>query len=457
MLRSIYRVASSGSSSKDAFSTLFHAGLVKVVRCMGDNSLECFELEVRGGSSIALRSHVVPLGHAGLEEQPVLFAVHCFTQRLGPSQPLPVMGVLAVTEEAHFSVRICGGRLRCEGTLSEMAADCQTLPLDFVPSLLKSLLLPPALAAGGGWLPAAFLVSGSCRELRVLAQRAASGLFEWLPDTAALPALPPSFAGCRTQALCADVRHVPGLGEVAAFGCEDGCVLLTVDGTERQRVHLDGPVSSVCLFSPAPRRAGRSPRQQLWADRPLLPWSAPDEPPPGSHWDWEGLASAVPRASAAAAALARFKAAAAAAEAAQPAAAAALHLACGGAAGFVVVFEHVATAGLERCAVLAAAEDTVLSMAAGDWDADGREELLVGTHGGRLLAFGAAEGGGWTLKSAMDFGPPLHSFHALRHVDVVPYVLCGTPGSLEVLGPPLRALERLLQDRLDILAPQFAQ
>ncbi len=57
----------------------------------------------------------------------------------------------------------------------------------------------------------------------------------------------------------------------------------------------------------------------------------------------------------------------------------------------------------------------------------------------------------------MDFGPPLHSFHALRRVDVVPYVLCGTPSSLEVLGPPLRTLERILQGRLDELARRYAQ
>jgi hypothetical protein len=396
---------------------------------------------------------VVPLGHAGLEEQPVLFAVHCFTQRLASGQPLPVMGVLAVTEETHFSVRIFGGRLRSEGSLNDMAADCQTLAIDFVPSLLKSLLLPGPLSERG-FLPAAFLVSGSCRELRVLAQRAASGVFEWLPDTSGIPALPPSFSACRTQALCADIRHVPGLGVVAAFGCEDGCVLLTVGGVERQRVHLDGPVSSVCLFSPAPRGSGRSPRQELWAARPLLSWTAPDEPPPGPQWDWEGLATASPRSSAGAAALARLKAEAA--STATAAGLAELHLACGGAAGFVVLFENVAVDVLERCAVLVATEDAVLSMATGDWDADGREELLVGTHGGRLLAFGR-QSGQWALESAMEFGPPVHSFHALRRVDVVPYVLCGTPSSLEVLGPPLKTLERILQQRLEELAHRYAE
>ncbi len=450
MLRSIYRVASCGSASKDAFSTLFHSGALNVVRCTEGNSLECFALEVRGGRSIVICSRVLQLGHAGLEETPVLFAVHGFTQRLALGAALPVLGVLAVTEGSHFSVRLFGGRLKIESSLEDMAADCQTVALDFVPCLLKSVVLPLAL---GGFLPAAFLVSGSNKELRLLAQRVSSGLFEFLPDCSALSAIPPSFAQCRTQVLCVDVRHVAGVGTVAAFGCEDGCVLLTVAGVERQRVHLEGPVSSVCVFSPVPKRAGLSARQELWKGKPLLNWTAPEEAG-GINWDWDGLASVSPRTSAATAALAHFTAD----SAAVPDKSAVIHVACGGGVGFVVLFEDVVQNGLEQCVVLASEEDTVLSMAAGDFDSDGRDELLVGTYGGRLLVYGlASETSAWSLKSTIEFGPPLHSFHVLRGVDVVPYVLCGTPTSLEVLGPPLRTLEKILQRRLDILAKRYAQ
>jgi hypothetical protein len=151
-------------------------------------------------------------------------------------------------------------------------------------------------------------------------------------------------------------------------------------------------------------------------------------------------------------------------------------LGCGGAAGFVVLFEDVVTRGLDQLVVLGRDEDTILSMAAADFDCDGQEELLVGTFGGRLLIYGRdndREWKGWFSKcffffffflffneipekTREEFGLPLHSFHVLRSADVIPYVLCGTPASLDVLGPPLRSLEAILEARLDAIVEKYS-
>lgn len=443
MLRSIYRVASTGTStSRDSFATMFHKGVLQVVRCSDDGCLEFFELELKE-SSIVINSRMLQLDNGGGDDAHG-FAVHSFTQRLPQGVPLPVVGVLtsSLKDAGRFSLRIFGAGCR-DGSLEDIASDCQEVMLDFVPTLLKDTLLP---ADVNDFYRGAFIVSGSCKSMRIVAHRISSGSFVLLPEASPIR----SFPAFRAQVLCVDCRQMPNGAEfVSAFGCDDGAVVLTVGTSTEHRVQLDGPVTSVCLFSSLPRSVGRSQRQSLWADRPLLGWGRGGPSAAGGlAIDWGGL-SGSSNTDAASKALSRLRADVGKPEASE------MMLGCGGAVGFVVVFENVGRGLLNSPVVLARDEDTVLSIAAGDFDCDGREELLVGTFGGRLLVYGQDEHRAWKEKSKVEFGVPLHSFHALRSVDVVPYVLCGTPESLDVLGPPLRTLEAILQDRLDQIVAKY--
>ncbi len=81
MLRSIYRVASSGASpSRDSFCTFFHRGVLQVVRCAASARLEFFEVE-RRESSIAVTSQVLQPDCGGGEEGAEFLCVHALTQR----------------------------------------------------------------------------------------------------------------------------------------------------------------------------------------------------------------------------------------------------------------------------------------------------------------------------------------------------------------------------------------
>jgi hypothetical protein len=345
-----------------------------MVRCADDNSLECFELEKRD-SSIVITARMLKLDTGGGDSHPRFFACHSFTQRLPQAVPVPVIGMLAALRDGRFSLRIFGACCR-DGSLEDIASDCHEVLLDFVPTLLKDTLLPPRCA--GDFYGGAFMISGSNKTIRIIAMRISTGLFELLPEAAAFVSVPMF----RAQVLCVDSRLVPGSGRfVTSFGCDDGTVVLSMVDKPESRVQLDGPVSSICIFSKAsvPRAVGRSTRQHTWADRPLINWTPGTAP---GAIDWGGLSGT---ADAASAALARFRNATAKVEVGE------INVGCGGAAGFVVVFENVGEHGLDKQAVLTRTEDTVLSMVAGDFDCDGREELLVGTYGGQLLVFGQEE------------------------------------------------------------------
>jgi hypothetical protein len=302
MLRSIYRVASTGSSkSRDSFASLFHRGVLQVVRCGDDeessNTLEVFEVE-RRESSIVITSRMLTLDCGGGDVRSKLFAVHCMVQRPNQvhhaqhallnhllHQPQPIIGALAALSDGRFAVRVFGACSR-DASLEEIASDCHEVLLDFVPTLLKDTLLPSSDESP--FLRAAFLVSGSCKSVRIVAQRASSGLFELLPEASLLV----SFPAVRAQVLCVDSRQLAGSSEfVTAFGCDDGSLVLSMPGAREHRLQLDGPLSAVVLFSrrSSPRAVGRSPRQHLWADRPLLVWPGSVAPAPPGAIDWAGL------------------------------------------------------------------------------------------------------------------------------------------------------------------------
>ena len=436
-----------------------------MMRCAGAQ-LECFKLEVCTDGVVKVRSQLLDLG--GTEPGMALFAVHCLTQRVG-AQPVPVVGTLCCqypegadeadkadeSGRAKFSIRIFGSRtLEREASLEDIFDDYQSISLNYVPCLLKNIFLPDAESQG--LLAGAFLVAGSNKELRILAQRADSMAFEFVEHLQEA-FVPPSFAALRTQVLCCDMRHVAGVGLVAAFGCESGSVLLTVGGVEKSRAQLDGPVSSVQVFSSVACAVGRSSRQEMWRDVALVSWSLAE---PASAIDWDGLVGAAPENSRALAALARLlrpgrkgivnngEESICQSEA---------HLAVGGAAGFALVFEDVVHKGLENPRLLVEDCDAVLCMAAGDFNFDGTDELLIGTFGGKILVFRQHETTGkWSMLEELNIGVPVHCFAVIRTIDVVPYLLVGTQLSLDVMAPPLRVMEEVLIQRLDQAASEMS-
>ena len=160
MLRSIYRVPTAHASGVGSFGTLFHQGALKVLRCAGER-LECLELASSGAGVLAMRAVVLPLAPG-----PLCQAVHCLTQRVG-ERPVPVVCLVA-RGPAGFALRLLGARLDGRApSLEALAADEHAVALDFVPTLVHNVLVADCEARG--LLPGAFLVSGSCKELRVLA------------------------------------------------------------------------------------------------------------------------------------------------------------------------------------------------------------------------------------------------------------------------------------------------
>jgi hypothetical protein len=183
----------------------------------------------------------------------------------------------------------------------------------------------------------------------------------------------------------------------------------------------------------------------MWRDASLVKWTP--EVPYAINWD--GIVGGSPRNSMAASGLNRLT------RGQQPGAGGQIHVGVGGAVGFGMIFPNVVEKGFAEAVVLTEDEDAVLSMAAADFNFDGKDELLLGTFGGKILIFGETEKDGeerWELKKTLSLGAPIHCFSILRSIDVVPYLLVGTQRSLEVLAPPLRVMEKVLMERLDELA-----
>lgn len=401
-------------------------------------------------------------------------AVHCFTQRLDyvarggepVSAPLPLIGVLLMlgkeTEtdlsSASFYLRIYGTDARGEGSIQDLMRTYQEIELDYVPSCLRSIIIPDA--AGKGLLPGAFLMSGSKREIQIYAQTLGRQ-FQLVPEALQwCTAVPSSFPKLRTQVMCAQFCHRPNGSLVAAFGCEDGSVLLTIDGVERQRALLDGPITCLNLFSlGSPHPPGRTSRQELWAKcPPLVSWGA--QKSGAGELDWSSVSSKSAHSSATALnALGALRGARANVSAAAVNAPCAL--AVGGAVGFAIVFEDLERNGLDKAITLPGSmeHDSVLAMTTGDFMgqcADAAPFLAVGTYGGTLLLYKRnRDTGEWRIAYSVAFGPPIYVLEILRRLDFVPFLLVSSSTGFAVMAPNYRAMEALVRAELEKAARTF--
>lgn len=396
-------------------------------------------------------------------------AVHCFTQRLdairrggeATANPLPLIGVLlmlgketeADLSSASFYLRVYGADARYETTMEALMQTYQEIELDYVPSCLESIVISNAQAKG--LLPGAFLVSGSKREIHVYGQTVTQQFVFVAEANQWCEALPASFPKLRTQVMCAQLRHCADGRVVAAFGCEDGSVLLTIDGVERQRAQLDGPITCVNLFAlTSPQPLGRTARQELWAKGPhLINWA----PSAGAgELDWSGVSSKSARSSADA--LNALGVLRAARSKSGSVVNGPWGLCVGGAVGFAVVFEDLEKNGLDKAITLpgSSEHDSVLAVASGDFTGhceDASTLIALGTYGGTLLLYRRQPAaGGWCLASSVAYGPPIYALSVLRHIDVVPFLIVGSATGFGVMAPAYRSLEALVRADLEKVA-----
>lgn len=129
---------------------------------------------------------------------------------------------------------------------------------------------------------------------------------------------------------------------------------------------LDGPVTSLALFTPANRRGIEHLPPRMNCDLPPPPFTRP-----GTEWAMD-LRQTIPLA-----------------PSEDPAALGPLHLVVGGSVGHANVYEDILGSGLERVATLPSCwnGDSVLCVAAFDLDYDGENEIALGTFGGDLIVF----------------------------------------------------------------------
>lgn len=380
-------------------TTFEHAGKLKILVA---TRLELYIVEaVEAYGGVKFRSFPFPTPHNSQ-----ILAIDSFTR--GP-QKAPTITVVVASPEGKALLIAYGLSSTASVPLITLSNDSCTIPLDFMPLSLSHTTLYDEQ----GDDQEVVLVSGYDNKMHLFQQTSEPGaLAECEPGLR--DSMLPEFAEPPGPPLCVDIWQAPGI-RVTAYGCHSGQVCLSITneaGTTHEEAVLEGPISTVKIFSPRSSRQCRSigadeecmHPEVLKLHKNMEQAASSEHPPPSSptssssssvssvtlstsdSFTLPSDAGGDPAApsSSSSSSQPSFSFSSSSASPLDD-----VHLVVGGASGYAIVYHSIIKNGLNQPVQLEQSEafDSVLSCEVTDIDWDGCLEILITTFSQELLVY----------------------------------------------------------------------
>ncbi|ELR22574.1 uncharacterized protein ACA1_315770 [Acanthamoeba castellanii str. Neff] len=389
-------------------ATFEHAGKLKILVA---TRLELYIVEaVEAYGGVKFRSFPFPTPHNNQ-----ILAIDSFTR--GP-QKAPTITIVVASPEGKALLIAYGLSSTASVPLITLSNDSCAIPLDFMPLSLSHTTLYDEQ----GDDQEVVLVSGYDNKMHLFQQTSEPGaLTECEPSLR--DSVLPEFAEPPGPPLCVDIWQAPGI-RVTAYGCHSGQVCLSITneaGTTHEEAVLEGPISSVKIFSPRSSRQCRS----IGADEECMhpevlklhknmEQASSEHPPPSSPASSSSSSSSTASSftlstsdsftlpsdaggDPAASSPASASSSSSSSSSSQPSFSFSssapplddVHLVVGGASGYAIVYHSIIKNGLNQPLQLEQSEafDSVLSCEVTDIDWDGCLEILITTFSQELLVY----------------------------------------------------------------------